>query len=394
MKIALVSPMLLPVPSIRGGAVEMLTTYLIEENEKQKKLDIDLYTIYDKKLEEFSYKKTNIIKIKTNIVKKIIQKAINFTYRITNKKKSFNIAWKEVARKIRKENYDLIVIENNMFLYKLISKKTNRNLIYHMHNDFNNFDKTKQNYKLIANTAKEVITVSEYIKNKVKSVDDFNRIKVLPNAIDDKLFTKTNFKNLREKYSIDKNDIVIGYAGRITEEKGILELVQAFKKLSNINKKIKLLIVGSQWYGNLEKDEYISKINSEMQEIKDKVVFTGYIDLKDMPLVYNTMDIVVIPSLCNEAFGCVAIEAMAMGKPIIASNVGGLPEIVKDQFGFTIQIDGDFVENLYSKIKYLVENDSLRNEYGKKANEEFEKNRNYHKTEYYNNFLEIIELNK
>lgn len=394
MKIALVSPMLLPVPSIRGGAVEMLTTYLIEENEKQKKLNIDLYTIYDKKIEEISYKKTNIIKIKTNIVKKIIQKAINFAYRITNKKNSFNMAWREVARKIKKENYDLIVVENNMFLYKLISKKTNKNLIYHMHNDFNNFDKTKQNYKFIANTAKEVITVSEYIKNKVKSVDDFNGIKVLPNAIDDKLFTKTNFKNLREKYSIDKNDIVIGYAGRITEEKGILELVQAFKKLSNINKKIKLLIVGSQWYGNLEKDEYISKIDSEMQEIRDKVVFTGYIDLKDMPLVYNTMDIVVIPSLCNEAFGCVAIEAMAMGKPIIASKVGGLPEIVKDQFGFTIQIDGDFVENLYSKIKYLVENDSLRNEYGKKANEEFEKNRNYHKTEYYNNFLEIIELNK
>lgn len=394
MKIALVSPMLLPVPSIRGGAVEMLTTYLIEENEEQKKLNIDLYTIYDKKLEEFSYKKTNIIKIKTNIAKKIIQKAINFTYRITKKKKSFNMAWREVAKKIKKGNYDLIVIENNMFLYKLISKKTNNNLIYHMHNDFNDFDKTKQNYKFIANTAKEVITVSEYIKNKVKSVEDFNRIKVLPNAIDDKLFTKTNFKNLREKYGIDKNDIVIGYAGRITEEKGILELVQAFKKLCNINEKIKLLIVGSQWYGNLEKDEYISKIDSEMQGIKDKVVFTGYIDLKDMPLVYNTMDIVVIPSLCNEAFGCVAIEAMAMGKPIIASKVGGLPEIVKDQFGFTIRTDCNFVENLYSKIKYLVENDSLRNEYGKKANEEFEKNRNYHKKEYYNNFLEIIELNK
>ena len=394
MKIALVSPMILPVPSVRGGAVEMLTTYLIDENEKQKKIDIDLYTIYDKKLQEFSYKRTNIIKIKTNIVKKIIQKAISFIYRITNKKKSFNIAWEEVARKIRKENYDLVVVENNMFLYKLISKKTNNNLIYHMHNDFNNFDKTKQNYKFIANSAKEIITVSEYIKNRLKSVDNFDRIKVLPNAIDDKLFTKTNFKNLREKYCIDKNDIVIGYAGRITEEKGILELVQAFKKLSNINKKIKLLIVGSQWYGNLKKDEYISKINSEMNEIKDKVIFTGYIDLKDMPLVYNTMDIVVIPSLCNEAFGCVAIEAMAMGKPIIASKVGGLTEIVKDQFGFTIQTDCNFVEKLYSKIKYLVENDSLRNKYGKKANEEFEKNKNYHKEQYYNNFLEIIRFDK
>ena len=72
MKIAIVSPMVLPCPAVKGGAVEMLTQYLAEgasiENE------IDLYTIFDEKIEKYKLENVNIIQIKINKIKKEIQR--------------------------------------------------------------------------------------------------------------------------------------------------------------------------------------------------------------------------------------------------------------------------------------------------------------------------------
>ena len=74
MKVAIVSTMNLPTPAVRGGAVETLTTYIVEENEKKQKLDIDLYTMYDYKIDVDKYKNTKIIQIKINIIEKFFQK--------------------------------------------------------------------------------------------------------------------------------------------------------------------------------------------------------------------------------------------------------------------------------------------------------------------------------
>lgn len=389
MRIALISTMNLPTPAVKGGAVEMLTTHIIEENEKYRELYIDLYTIYDAAIDQYKYSYTNIIQIKTKKIERLLQKIVNFKNRILRNKKVYNISYQKLAKIVSNNKYDRIVIENNMFVYKVIQKKTNIPLIYHIHNDFNDYDKTIDNYKLIASSVKTIIAVSEYIKSRLNSVEKFKNIEVLLNAIDKSIYNINKAKSLRNKYQIEGNDIVIGYTGRITREKGVLELIKSIKMI-NVNKNIKLLIVGSQWYGKLENDEYMMRVQSEIDNIRNDVIFTGYIDQNEMPNLYKTMDILVIPSLCEEAFGCVAIEAMAMGLPVISAKSGGLKEIIKDDFGYIIEKDENFISNISYSIEKLVNDDDLRNKMGEMAKKEFDSNKNYHKEQYYLNFCNIL----
>ncbi|MCI9246440.1 MAG: glycosyltransferase family 4 protein [Clostridia bacterium] len=388
-KIAIVSTMNLPTPAIRGGAVETLTTHLIEENEKQINFDIDLYTIYDEKLKEYSYQKTTIIPIKVNLMEKWFQKLINLKNRLFGKLPTYNISYTKLARKIKKQVYDLIVIENNMFVYKIVQRNVAVPLVYHIHNDFNEVDKTKENYKQVAQTAKKILTVSNYIKNRCNSVIDMKNVEVLYNCIDDQKYQKSDTINMRSKYQIEDNAIVVGYVGRITQEKGILELIKAIKKVKT-EKNIKLLIVGAQWYSALIIDDYMKQIAEEIKGIEDKIIFLGYIEQENMANIYEIMDIVAVPSLCEEAFGCVAIEAMAMGKPVVVAESGGLPEIVKESFGFVIPKDEKFTENLAKKLEILINDEELRKEYGKQAKDEFENNKDYHKEQYFRNFVDLI----
>ena len=391
MKIAILSTMNLPTPAVAGGAVEMLTTNLLDENEKKSNIKFDVYTMYDERINENQYKNTKIIPIRVNFIERLYQKVRNLLNRIIGKRPVYNILYQKAAKLLLKQKYDKIVVENNMFIYNLIKDKTNTEMIYHMHNDFNESDKTSENYIGIVNSASRIITVSNYIKNRCNNVIKTNKIDVLYNAIDDKLYIPECASTFRDRYNINKDDIVIGYSGRITEEKGILELVKAIKSI-NTKKSIKLLIVGTQWYSELKRDNYITKIEQEMETIKDKVIFTGYIQYENMPSIYNTMDILVIPTIIEEAFGCVAIEGMAMGKPLVVTKSGALPEIVKENFGFIINKDHKLVENMSKSIKKLVENETLRKGFGEKARIEFIENKNYHKDQYYKNFINILNI--
>ena len=389
MKIAIVSTMNLPTPAVRGGAVETLTTYIVEENEKKQKLDIDLYTMYDYKIDVDKYKNTKIIQIKINIIEKFFQKIINFKNRILKKKATYNILYTKTVKLIKKQKYDKIIIENNMFVYDLIKDTVKTDLIYHMHNDFNKWDKTEENYKKVAKTASKILVVSEYIKNRVNNVEKTDKVEVLYNAIDTDIYNSNAAINCREKYNINDDDIVIGYCGRIAKEKGILELVKAIKKV-NTKKNIKLLIVGSQWYDALKEDRYMLELKKEIKEIEDKVIFTGFIQQENMPSIYKMIDILVIPSIVEEAFGCVAIEGMAMETPLIVAKSGGLPEIVKKDYGDIIEKNSQFIDNMAKSIERLVENDKIRIEYGKNAKKEFDSNVNYHKDQYFENFYKYI----
>jgi len=90
--------------------------------------------------------------------------------------------------------------------------------------------------------------------------------------------------------------------------------------------------------------------------VKDKVIFTGYIPYTEIPLYYAASDIVVVPSL-QEAWGLVATEAMACGKPVIASRVGGLPDQIIDGFnGFLVPPRNP--RAIADRILYLLENPS------------------------------------
>lgn len=397
-KIAIISTGILPIPAVNGGAVETLTTNLLEENEKKKKFYFDVYTCYDKKLSEKRYQKTTIIPVQPGKMLTLFCKIFN---RLSHYIRAGKIISSYNACLYLKNSwykYDYILVENSMRTYKILylKKACRKKLIYHMHNDLEsgNQDKSVSRTRLIGKSAKLFLTCSDYLKNKVKGVYPSENIYVLNNCIDIEQFSDKNISSrerLREKYHIKREDTVIMYSGRLSEEKGVKELLLAFSQLKEIDN-VKLLLVGSAWFPDIMETPYMSKLKLIMEKMQERVVVTGFIDAGKMPEYYALCDFVVIPSICEEAFGLVALEAMAMKKPLIITRSGGLTEVIDKNCAIVVEKDEKLIENLYESMKILIINTALRKTMGEAGYIRILENKRFHINNYYDNFCKYIEL--
>ncbi len=125
---------------------------------------------------------------------------------------------------------------------------------------------------------------------------------------------------LRHKARVRPDDILIGSVGHLETHKGHEFLIRAFRRILETKPQARLLIVGDG-----RKRQKLEALAEELG-VKHRVTFAGV--RRDVPLLLSLMDIFVLPSL-NEALGIALIEAMASGVPVVASEVGGIPEVVK-----------------------------------------------------------------
>ena len=127
--------------------------------------------------------------------------------------------------------------------------------------------------------------------------------------------------------------VLVGVVTRITPEKGIHVLVSAMQALKD-KADVKLLIVGGPYF---QKDvDYMDALKQEVADlgIKDSIIFTGF--LSDTRIVTSLLDIVLVPSIIPEACPRTIIEAMAIGKPVIATPLGGSKELVTPETGILV----------------------------------------------------------
>lgn len=125
-------------------------------------------------------------------------------------------------------------------------------------------------------------------------------------------------KEIREKYGIGEEEIVFGFVGRITKDKGVNELLTAFSKIAGA----KLLMVGPQeGTETLDRECYQESLRDE------NIVYTGLVS--DVEKYYCAIDVLIFPSY-REGFGNVVMEAAAMGTPSIVSNIPGPIDAVKE----------------------------------------------------------------
>ena len=393
-RMAVISAGFVPVPAVDGGAGEVLTTEIIEGNEKSGDYFMDIYTVESPKLREYKYHHAEIIQLHISLWNKLICKFRNSFLKLFRFRYRF-IPYNRILLKKFRDNYDMILIENNMQVYEDILKHTKNgtdNMIYHMHNDIDGTTKPEDLCKLIADTAKTILPVSEYLKNHFNEIAPNNRMKVFYNCVDLNVFDTNNAKqtvNLKQKYSINEKDFIYMYTGRICPEKGILELIRAFKIIAKDQPNAKLLIVGSRWYNQIAKDKYFKLLIKEATEIKDKIIFTGYIFPNEMPEIYALADVLVIPSMWEEPFGVVALEGMAMKIPIIATNSGGLTEVLDTSISIIIDKNTNVVDNLKSAMLQMI-NSELRIKLAKNAYELLIRKKEFHQDYYYENFKSKI----
>lgn len=168
------------------------------------------------------------------------------------------------------------------------------------------------------------------------------------------------FKPTLEKEYFSQNDIVIGTIKSLEPKYGIFDLVDAFNLLKEKfpSVSLKLLIVGR---GSLEKElnDYIKRL-----KLTESTVITGFIPFNKIPQMHNTLDIMVATSVeDSESFGVSVLESSACGRPVVVTNVGGLPEVVEDDVTGKI-IPPKRPDILAKELEKLILNIKLRKDMG------------------------------
>jgi len=149
---------------------------------------------------------------------------------------------------------------------------------------------------------------------------------IIPNGVDCERFNpKNDGGEIRARYNLEGSKVIL-FVGALTRwhrYKGLDVLIKAFAEIQDQVKEARLLVVGD---GDL-KPEY----QALSSPIAQKAIFAGNVDDNELPNYYAASDILILPSLDrSEGFGLTLLEANATGKPVVASNVGGIPSVVRD----------------------------------------------------------------
>ena len=177
-----------------------------------------------------------------------------------------------------------------------------------------------------------------------------DKIVVISNGIDLEMFSR-NVQVNRDKYALPWEKIVL-FVGRMVYEKGPHILIEAAYRALKVNNSLKFVLVGD---GPMR--EPLMRRVYELG-IAHKVLFTGFIDDRELIGLYQLADVCVFPSL-YEPFGIVVLEAMATGCPVIISSIGGMQEVVDDKVDGCKVPPGD-VEALKDAILRVTLDDGFR----------------------------------
>ena len=346
------------------GAIEKLDRIYLEYNEKTN----DHFTIYSPKIAADNYDHPNLtnstfrIIDKTTIRYKIPQYYHALKRRILRQPNSelyIRIIARDIIKRGEQNKYDLIIFENGVQDIPVFRKitKTKTRIALHLHTDYLN-QETK-NKKEIMDSVDEVWPVSKFLAQQVNKIKKIKTI-VIPNAVDMNRvkINKNIVKKLSNEFGAGDNKIFI-FAGRLLKIKGIAQLIEAFNKYNSNEPKSKLLIAGST-EKNLEGIE-IGRILKKACSNNQNIVCLGYLDPRDLINYRAIADCQIVPSICEEAFGLVILEAMLANIKIIASRVGGIPEVGEDRI---IYVNRDkIVKDLVKSMKAIEKVKKLPDQY-------------------------------
>ena len=277
----------------------------------------------------------------------------------------------DLIKIIKQENINLIHCHGygSANFGRLTKMFTGIPTVIHSHDDDSNYPfYQKLSDFLLKKYIDKAIAVSESVKTtsiKIRRIPS-NRILVIHNGIpldEFKLREPSEVEDEKKRLGISGDSHIIGTIAKLREEKGVEYLLRAVPEVVNSFPNTIFIIVGD---GILRSQ--LENLGKEL-EISQNVIFLGYCE--NVANSLSIFDIKVLPSL-REGFGLVIVEAMTMGKPVIATNVGGVNEILKDgETGLLVPPKNP--KAIAEKIKYLLNNENIARSMGIKAIEESKK---------------------
>lgn len=391
MKIAILTSGILPVPAVQGGAVENLIDFYLEYNKQHKSHDITVYSMDNKMVRPHSSLHSDVnhyVFIDMNSWWAILRKK---WYQKRHGKEYYHYSveyfFQEAIRRVSKEHYDMILIENRPGFALKISSDIGAKIVIHLHNDFMNAD-TPSVMDIYRRTDR-IICISEYIRRRVQTIYNTDRkcITVL-NGIDLQAFTKPKTTVCRKDFGLKDDDLVLVFSGRVIPEKGIRSIILAMNELKN-HSDIKLMIIGGSFYGNeARKTPFIKELIMLSWDVRQQIIFTGFQPYQKIPSLLSLADIAVLPSIWEEPLGLTCIEAMATGLPIITTNKGGIPETVTSDCALILEVDEDLPQRIANAVIHLKEHPEKRRAMSEAA---LKRSKLFSKERYAREFFEALE---
>ncbi len=262
----------------------------------------------------------------SRLYKRLFQKwtrldPLPYSQRILNIAKDFNVT-----------DDSVIIVHNSIKLYRQIRKRAPKaKMVMHMHNAFEP-DGLDQNVKMIV--------PSMFLKKHYQVYLPDADIAIVPNGIDLEAYQKKAVPLQKSDLGITPEKKTIFFAGRISPDKGVTLLLQAFEQLLKERNDIELVVVGDYMSKSKgEKATYQREVRELAERLKPHCHMVGGVTPEEIYNYYSLADLVVIPSQFQEPFCMVAIEAMGAGKPVLVSTRGGMTEFVKEgDTGFHLQV--------------------------------------------------------
>lgn len=283
-------------------------------------------------------------------------------------------------KKIIKEN-DIKIIhahDNNASVSSYITKKLYRldvKVISHIHNCYPWLEgntKTKKidtffRKKYDHNIACGKLVYDYYTKN-TDYINESNTT-ILSNAIDIdeiKTYAPTNIDEVYEEFNIPKDKTILGFIGRLSEQKGIIPFIKELRHHKDEFNDCKFLLVG-----NGEQEEEVKSLLKEYN-LEELFILTGY--QENVYKFYPVIDVFFLPSI-YEGLPMVILEAMSFEKPIVSMDVGSINEVITNNKSGVL-IDKENYREFIEKLISMKSNEELSRKYGKEAFNEIDKNYN------------------
>lgn len=404
--VAIVSSGYLPVPDVLGGAVEGLVNCVVRGNEISGELALRVYSTSEPEaaVAARDSKATEFVFIETPKAVLCADRVIHWIAKNVLRKRK-NMSWAHVLKRVHYlrsvsahlSNYpaDVLVLENHATQFSVLRAHGNRErykgkTIFHLHNevgaDFGN--------RAFMDEVARVVCVSGYIARSFATFMGWGagdvRLAVLRNCAINQFFKEGRSEEVgmaaRRRYGIGLHDFVVLFSGRLTEEKGASELLDAFA-LADIPS-AKLVVAGSYFFKDGVKSPYEEMLKDKAERLRDRVVFTGFVEHPDMARLYAACDVVCNPSIWDDPAPLANIEGLAAGKPVVSTFSGGVPEYVDESCGVLLERDEHLVQNLAAALSKLAADPAKRE---KLADGARARSLDLDTRSYYRNFVKIVD---
>jgi len=216
-----------------------------------------------------------------------------------------------------------------------------------------------------ANKCGAVIVPTRAVKETIKHAKINPPVYILPSGIDINKFSQCKKLKNKQNLGFTPSDVILLTVARLSYEKNVDFIIEAFSQITKFTDRVNLIIVG----GGSQKLKLQSLVKS--LGLKNKVIFTGKLPYKKLPVYYGASDILLYSSLVDTQ-GLALCEAMASGLPIVSTNQAAGPRslIKNDKIGYLVPPD----TNAFSqKVLELINNKEKRQEFGLNAKKEAKK---------------------